>query len=250
MVYRKNRSVAFAVAVLIALSSLHSVASLATRTPTVPPVQGMKRLLNAFSRPHRQHEAEVLLSSSTQIEDGSPEKSPVKSTRLRPTPVASFFLIFYARALDLFEKQPFLTNSIVTGILAGFGDVLAQSFTGNANVAGVAAPAFNWIRWRTFLLTGLLFEGPWLCVWYNGLSKFARWLETKYQWGPRRQVLAKVACDQTIGVAIFYPAFFASYELFGAVLTGRGTIQYDTKHACTMHLFDIVFFMSILPATF
>jgi hypothetical protein len=220
MVYRSKHSVAFAVAVLIALSSLHSVASLATRSPT-PPVQGMKRILNAFSSPHRQHEADVLLSSSTQIDDGQSEKS----SRLRTSPVASFFLIFYARALDLFEKQPFLTNSIVTGVLAGFGDVLAQSFTGNANVAGVA-PAFNWIRWRTFLLTGLLFEGPWLCVWYNGLSKFARWLETRYQWGPRQQVLAKVAFDQTIGVAIFYPAFFASYEIFGAVLTGRGTILY------------------------
>jgi hypothetical protein len=247
MVYRRSRSVAFAVAVLIALSSLHPVASLATRTPTVPPVQGMKRLLNAFSRPHRQHEAEVLLSSSTQIDDGQSEKS----TRLRPSPVASFFLIFYARALDLFEKQPFLTNSIVTGILAGFGDVLAQSFTGNANVAGVAAPAFNWIRWRTFLLTGLLFEGPWLCVWYNGLSKVARWLETRYQWGPRQQVLAKVAFDQTIGVAIFYPAFFASYEIFGAMLTGRGTIHYNAKDPCMDDAFVYIFlFMSIIPATF
>lgn len=221
MVYRSKSRVALAVAVLIALSSLHSVASLATRTPN-PPAKGMKRLLNAFSD-HRQHETEVLLSASTQIDDGQSEKAP----RLKTSPVASFFLLFYTRALDLFERQPFLTNSIVTGILAGFGDVLAQSFMGNADVAGVS-PAFNWIRWRTFLLTGLLFEGPWLCVWYNGLSKVARWLETKYQWGPRQQVLAKVAFDQTIGVAIFYPAFFASYEIFGAVLTGRGTILHQT----------------------
>jgi hypothetical protein len=228
MVYRSKRRVAFAVAVLIALSSLHSVASLATRTPT-PPVPGMKRFLNAFSGPHRQHEAEVLLSSSTQIDDGQSEKS----SRLTATPVASFFLIFYARALDLFEKQPFLTNSIVTGILAGIGDVLAQSFTGK--VGGVA-PAFNWIRWRTFLLTGLLFEGPWLCVWYNGLTKFACWLETKYQWGPRQQVLVKVALDQTIGVAVFYPAFFASYEIFGAVLTGRGECTVPNIDACSLFI--------------
>jgi hypothetical protein len=228
MVYRSKRRVALAIALLIALSSLHSVASLATRTSTPPPVKGMKRLLNAFSSPHRQHEADVLVSASTQIEDGASEKS----SRSKTSPVASVLLIFYARSLDLFERQPFLTNSIVTGILAGFGDVLAQSFSGNADVAGVV-PAFNWIRWKTFMLTGLLFEGPWLCVWYDGLTKFARWLETKYQWGPRQQVLAKVACDQTIGVAIFYPAFFASYEIFGAVLTGRGTNC--TKHTC-MHL--------------
>ena len=230
MVYKSKSPVAFAVTVLITLSSIHSVDSLATRTPMPPVPQGMKRFLNAFASPHRHQEAEVLLSSSTQIDDGQYEKS----SRLTATPVASFFLIFYARALDLFEKQPFLTNSIVTGILAGIGDVLAQSFTGK--VAGIA-PEFNWIRWITFLLTGLLFEGPWLCVWYDGLTKFARWLETEYQWGPRQRVLAKVACDQTIGVVIFYPAFFASYEIFGAVLTGRGTILQQT---C----------MGILPASF
>jgi hypothetical protein len=217
MVYRSKSRVALAAAVLIALSSLHSVTSLITRTPTSP-VKGMKRLLNAFSSPDRHHEAEVLVSASTQIDDGDESEK----SRSRASPVPSLVMSFYVQALDLLERQPFLVNSIMTGILAGLGDVLAQSFSGNAVVASVS-PTFNWIRWKTFLLTGLLFEGPWLCVWYNGLSKFARWLETKYQWGPRQQVLAKVAFDQTIGVAIFYPAFFASYEIFGAVLTGRGT---------------------------
>jgi hypothetical protein len=241
MVYKRKSRVALAVAALIALSFLHSVTSLKTRTPASP-VKGMKRLLNAFSSPHRHHEQH-------EVDNGESEKS----SRLKKPPVASFLLSFYTRSLDLFERQPFLTNSIVTGILAGLGDVLAQSFSGNANVAS-ASPAFNWIRWRTFLLTGLLFEGPWLCVWYNGLSKLARWLETKYQWGPRQQVLAKVAFDQTIGVAIFYPAFFASYEIFGAVLTGRGTVPniHTCMHAC-MHVFIppvLCPSMCILPATF
>jgi hypothetical protein len=217
MAYRR-KSVALAVAILFALSSLNSASSLAIIA--LPRIKGMKRILNAFSRPNRlqsEHEVEVLVMSATQIDLDSGSE---KSDRLKVPPVTSVVYSLYTLLLDIIERRPFLFNSITTGILAGMGDVLAQSLQGTNGVASVSA--FNWFRWRTFLLTGLLFEGPYLCVWYGGLSKLAHWLEEKYNWGPRRQVLAKVAVDQSIGVAIFYPAFFASYEIFGALLAGRG----------------------------
>jgi hypothetical protein len=38
------------------------------------------------------------------------------------------------------------------------GDMLAQSLQMGSAAAGNSS--FNWVRWRTFMLTGLLFEGP------------------------------------------------------------------------------------------
>jgi hypothetical protein len=72
------------------------------------------------------------------------------------------------------------------------------------------------------MLTGLLFEGPWMTFWYKCLKRVGRWMESKYQSSPRQQVLGQVVVGQTIGVAIFYPVFFGVYECIGAIMSGQG----------------------------
>ena len=141
-------------------------------------------------------------------------------SRLKASPVATFLNSCYTGYLHLCEKRPFLTNSIAAGVLAGVGDILAQSMCVGSTAVGISS--FNWVRWRTFMLTGLLFEGPWMTFWYKCLKRVGRWMESKYQSGPRQQVLGQVIVGQTLGVAIFYPVFFVVYESIGAILSGQG----------------------------
>jgi hypothetical protein len=155
------------------------------------------------------------------------EASNDNFSRLKASPVASLLKSCYTGYLHLCEKRPFLTNSIAAGVLAGVGDMLAQSMCVSSTAVGISS--FNWVRWRTFMLTGLLFEGPWMTFWYKCLKKLGRWMESKYQSGPRQQVLGQVVVGQTLGVAIFYPVFFVVYESIGAILSGQG------KYECLLH---------------
>jgi uncharacterized membrane protein YkgB len=106
--------------------------------------------------------------------------------------------------------------------------MLAQYLQAGSVVAGISA--FKWARWRTFMLTGLLYEGPWMSFWYKGLTKLGRWMESKFQSGPRQQVLGQVVADQTLGVVLFYPVFFLVYECMSAILTGQG------KYECLVYI--------------
>jgi hypothetical protein len=152
------------------------------------------------------------------LDDWEPNND--NSSRLKASSVATLANSCYTGYLHLCEKRPFLTNSIAAGVLAGVGDILAQSLCVGSTAVGISS--FNWVRWRTFMLTGLLFEGPWMTFWYMCLKKVGRWMESKYQSGPRQQVLGQVVVGQTLGVAIFYPAFFVVYESIGAIMSGQG----------------------------
>jgi hypothetical protein len=148
--------------------------------------------------------------------------------------VLAFLVTSYRRYTDLCRRRPFLTSSITAGVLAASGDILSQSIqaghglfqssiTVGTTVGVTAASSFNWIRWRTFLLTGLLFEGPWVSFWYQGLWRLGRWMEaSKMKASSRLQVLVQTVIDQTVGVSIFFPMYFLVYEIIGAVVAGRG----------------------------
>jgi hypothetical protein len=171
---------------------------------------------------HRKREFRLLSSAPV---DGSESND---QSRPKTSPVVSFICACYLRYLDLCRRRPFLTSSITAGILASSGDVLSQSIqAGYFLTSTTGASSFNWIRWRTFLFTGLLFEGPWVCFWYEGLWKMGRWMERKFQSGSRLQVLAQTVIDQTFGVAIFFPMYFVVYEVIGASVSGQG--MYDTS---------------------
>jgi hypothetical protein len=187
---------------------------------------------------HRRHDFRLSSSDSVDESDSNDESRPKASQ------IVSLISTSYLRYLDLCRRRPFLTSSITAGILASSGDVLSQSIqAGYLLTSNTGASSFNWIRWRTFLFTGLLFEGPWVSFWYEGLWKIGRWMERKFQSGSRLQVLVQTIIDQTFGVAIFFPMYFVVYEIIGASVSGKG--MYSTsihfskfisarswKHAC------------------
>jgi hypothetical protein len=213
--------------ILFAFFSINSTVSLLTASNSNP-ISSIHRQVGVSPAPffcrhgrkrHRRHELELGLESPTHV-DSSYSKDPHRRQSPR---IISILYSYYMRYLDLCQRRPFLTSSITAGLLAATGDALSQSLqAGHAVAATTAVSSFNWIRCRTFLLTGLLFEGPWVCFWYQGLWKIGRWMERNFQSGPRLQVLAQVVTDQTIGVAIFFPLYFAVYEVVGASVSGQG----------------------------
>jgi hypothetical protein len=225
MAYRsKSASLAVLLALLLSLRATTSF----SLTPSYP-ITRIKQVHIASSslsagqvyRRRRHRRTAVSAVDAPPLDDWEPNND--KFSGLRASPVVSILHSCYTRYLHLCETRPFVTNSIAAGILAGVGDMLAQALTTGFTAAGFSS--FNWIRWRTFMLTGLLFEGPWMTFWYKCLKRVGSWMENKFQSGPRQQVLGQVVVGQTIGVAIFYPAFFAAYESIGAVLSGQGKYE-------------------------
>lgn len=124
---------------------------------------------------------------------------------------------------DLLKTRPFITNGITAGLLAAAGDLVAQSESIHvAHAVTASTIPFNLARTLTFALTGLLYEGPWIYFWYEGLWKMGDWMENKFQSSPRFQVAAQIFVDQSIGVFLFFPLYFMVYECIGAVISGRG----------------------------
>jgi len=164
-------------------------------------------------------------------------------------------LIFkaYTRYLSLCELQPVVTKSLTAGLLAVVGDAVSQS------LFLPSAPAkFDWIRCRTFFFVAVLFEGPWIHHWYNGLWKLGRWVQAVAAHGPadtttrniivnqqqRVAVLAQVVVDQTVGVALFFPAYFVVYECVHAVVSGRGmytALRLFQRSKLTSYLISLTF---------
>jgi hypothetical protein len=218
-------------AVLLALLSLHSATSFSNPADPIPRIKRQAPvpsfpLSGHYRRPRQTAVAVVSIPTADDVVSFPPvdDCESNNSSRVTASSVTSFFRSCYTRYLENCERRPFLTNSITTCVLAGVGDILAQSLQVSNAVTGISS--FNWIRWRTFMLTGLLFEGPWVSFWYQGLSNLGLWMERKFKSGPRQQVLGKVLADQTIGVVIYYPVFFVVYECIGAILSGQGTNEY------------------------
>jgi hypothetical protein len=167
------------------------------------------------SRRHRRRLIELAIAID--------ESESIEPSLETPTVIALLSDLF-SRYSDLLERRPFITNGITAGLLAATGDLVAQSESIHvAKVVMSVTIPFNSARTLTFLLTGLLYEGPWMHVWYEGLWKMGRWMESTFQAGPRLQIAAQIFVDQSIGVFIFFPLYFMVYECIGAVLSGRGT---------------------------
>jgi hypothetical protein len=224
----KSASLAVLLALLL---SLHSAISFSL-TPSYP-ISRIKPVHIALSSPlsagqyrRRRRQTTVGAVNAPPLDDWEPSND--KFSRLKASPIVTFLHSCYTRYLHLCENRPFLTNSIAAGVLAGVGDMIAQSLQAGSVAAGISS--FKWLRWRSFMLTGLFFEGPWMTFWYKCLKRLGLWMETKFQSGPRQQVLGQVLTGQTIGVAIFYPAFFVAYECVGAILSGQG------KYECLVYI--------------
>ena len=116
----------------------------------------------------------------------------------------------------------------------GAGAILSQWI--QAVSAGIPL-VMDWHTVRAFALTGTIFEGPYMHWWYEQLFKFGRFLNAKTAVSSRARTMAQIAIDETIGVAIFFPAYFLAYEIMQSLLLFRGKcgMENGSKHRLFAH---------------
>lgn len=114
----------------------------------------------------------------------------------------------YRSYLETLDAKPVITKSITTGIIMGVGDVLSQAIEsgGRTNIA----------RMISFVISGIVFVGPFTHYMYEFLWNMGVWLENKFGTPKRGRTLTQVVVDQTLGVAAFFPAYFYVYEIIEA----------------------------------
>lgn len=143
----------------------------------------------------------------------------------------------YNRYMNLLESHPLVTKSISSGIVSALGDVLAQWIEA---LSGQLPFTLNMKRLLSFFVCNTLFVGPFLHFWWGQLEQMGTWMDTKFNASKRLQTLTKVVLDQTVGVAVFFPAYFYAYELTEALVSWRGVCigcYFDLCCLCTVILF-------------
>lgn len=107
------------------------------------------------------------------------------------------------------DTKPLLTKSLTAGIVAALADIATQAVV-------LKMPKVSIQRVVAFLLTGTFFVGPYLHVWYTLLDKICA-----SQQSHKLRTLLKMGLDQSIGVSIFFPMYFTTYEVATALVHGR-----------------------------
>jgi hypothetical protein len=123
----------------------------------------------------------------------------------------------YRKYLDLCKTRPWPTKAVSGGVVAGIGAILSQwieSFSAGAPFV------INWHQLQSFALAGLIFEGPYMHWWYEQLWRMGRWLDAEGV-SSRLMTMAQIFVDQTIGVVVFFPAYFYAYEIAQSMVLMR-----------------------------
>jgi hypothetical protein len=207
----QSKNLSLVATILLALSSLSSVSAFLNPSHAPPRIKqhlSINSSRSSFHRPQNQRIPNRYLVSAAQSNDSDSTDSPLQDLSL-----------IYS---DNLESRPFITNGITASIIAATGDIVSQS--GSVELAlgatAVAAP-FNYVTMLNFLLTSLLFEGPWMHAWYDKINEIGDWMEDKFQADAPARIAAQLFVDQSLGVILFYPIYFMVFECVGAVLSGR-----------------------------
>jgi len=139
-----------------------------------------------------------------------------RKTRLPPS---LFFGRLYENYMELLKTKPIQTKSITSAAIAGFGNILGQRLT-----AFMKKESFhlNQASVITFVLTGLFYVGPFYHMMYEQLWKLGDFMEKRWGSSKLQQVFAQIFLDQTFGAFLFFPLYFITYEIFDALVGGRG----------------------------
>lgn len=115
---------------------------------------------------------------------------PLKATRVSEGPIQ-----WYDRQLRV---APIRTKAFSNGVVSAVGDFLAQMIsTGHVDKTRCCA----------WYLSGLLYFGPLLHTWYNGLFKFESHMRENYGTSKFRVVMMMVAFNQFVGAALMNSFF-------------------------------------------
>ena len=146
----------------------------------------------------------------------SPKLSTFSSSALeiRQGAFESVFSRAFAKYVHLCKHRPLATKAISGSIVASIGAILSQWIQS----VSVGSPfALNWYTVQSFALTGLFFEAPFLSWWYGVLWRMEKWLDP-FKISSRLMTIAQIFVDQTVGAILFFPMYFAAFEVSQSTL--------------------------------
>lgn len=152
-------------------------------------------------------------SLSTEDHDGAPPPSPDTIVHCRG---GGLVTRSYSAYIKQIRERPLRTQSLTAAFISLVGDVLSQILESKMGVGG-APFALNFTRLGAFTVAGAIFTGVFVHVFYERLWEMGRWQERR---GIPKvlQILSQNIVDQTIGVALFFPAYFYVYEYAEALV--------------------------------
>jgi protein Mpv17 len=138
-------------------------------------------------------------------------------------PVPKFPLVVLSsvssRLLGWLERKPLSANAISAGVIALLGDILAQLIEGSVRTAtAMGGKRLNVLRMASFAVSGMVFVGPYLHIFYGWLWAIGAHLQNRYNISRRQQLILQVTLDQTLGIVLFYPAYYYVFEYSEAIL--------------------------------
>jgi hypothetical protein len=156
--------------------------------------------------------------------NGSPKMTP-------------FLTRCYRKYVFCSDHRPFLTKSISAAIISAIGDLLSQWI--ESRIAGIPCD-ISWFRFNAFFVSGLVFVGPYIHIWYEQLWRIGRWMKSRFNAPSKLQTVAQVVVDQTVGVALFFPTYFFVYEIVEAILAYRVPDLLGAKLKCQAELSSVL----------
>jgi hypothetical protein len=120
----------------------------------------------------------------------------------------------YSRFVD---KSPLIAKAVTAGLVSAMANLFSQTIVPLQGHSQLSSIIISWRRVTAFMLTGFLFIGPYLHVWYDLLNRVCAPCQQ-----PATRAIVKMLVDQTIGVCIFFPLYFMCMEITESVVAARG----------------------------
>ena len=120
--------------------------------------------------------------------------------------------------MDYLHEKPLLTKAITATLVQVSGDFMSQHL-----VAALHQEPLIYDPSRTlcFALIGFFYKAPMLHSMYRGWDWTGKYLQSTFSLTRDQRIALELLLDQTIGVLIFYPTYFAAYEIIAAGVHGH-----------------------------
>ena len=112
--------------------------------------------------------------------------------------------------------------------LYGLGDALAQGVEKYMAVESPGKKRYNYQRTGRMMVVGLVYAGPYMHLWYGGITRVASLVYPHQRW---RSIFFKVGTDQLLGMAPFLTGYFA----LTGIVEGRSLPEVRDKVIANTH---------------
>jgi len=148
----------------------------------------------------------------------------------------NYLISAYNKYRHLCEIKPLRTKALSQFVIGGVGSLLSQCVL--AKAAGNSVIVINWSQVQAFMVSGLLFEGPYFHWWFERLWMLGRWLDKSVSSSVKTTL--QVVVDQTVGVLLFFPTYFFVFETIHSLINLKAPNLPLARHRLGTELLSVL----------